>query len=205
MTKKLFISGFILISIGLFIFFNLHSFLSPTKPIAGAKILIVDAWLGDKELDEAVEVYLSNSYSHILVPGGKMDRSLFFPGMQSVGDISAVVLMHKGIPHNKITPLFVKAVKKDRTYQSALTVKNWMKRNNLDSCNINLFTSSTHARRSWLLYKKAFKNECKIGIIAAQPTDYSVPKWWKSSNGFRTVVDESIAYLYAFLFFHPDL
>lgn len=204
MFKKIIITFFILLTIGLFILFRLHDFLSPIKPVADAKILVIDAWIDDKEMDEVVKIFKSSNYTYVLVPGGKLDRGLFFPGIVSVGDLSAIVLACKGIPQNKLTPLYVKQVKKDRTYQSALTVKSWMERNKVNS-NIDVFTSSTHARRSWLLYRKAFRNECNIGIIAARHTDYDARHWWNSSNGFRTVVDESIAYLYAFLFFHPDL
>lgn len=207
MLKKLLLPSFILLAIVFFIFFKLHDFLAPIKPVADAKILVIDAWIDDHEMDEVVKIIKSSNYSHILVPGGKLDRGLFFPGIISVGDLSAIVLASKGIPQEKLTPLYVKQVKKDRTYQSALTVKYWMKKHNAIKNNINIFTSSAHARRSWLLYRKAFKNRkgCEIGIIAARPTDYDSRHWWNSSNGFRTVVDESIAYLYAFLFFHPDL
>lgn len=205
MLKKLLIFLTAALITGMLIFFNIHSFLSPHKPVKGAQILVIDAWLIDKELDEAVKIFNTGNYSHVLVLGGPLERSLFFPGMEGVGDLSAITLMHKGIPHNKITPLLVKHVKKDRTYQAALTIKNWMKKNNISSYNLNLFTSSTHSRRSWLLYNKAFAKSCKIGIIAASPVGYDAGKWWRSSNGFRTVVDEAIAYLYAFVFFHPDL
>jgi hypothetical protein len=70
---------------------------------------------------------------------------------------------------------------------------------------VNLFTSSAHARRSWLLYKKAFNSETSVGIIGSQPVKYNADKWWKTSEGFRTVISEFVAYLYARLFFHPDL
>lgn len=185
-------------------FFNLHAFLSPYRPVVDAKILVIDAWLDDEEFNQAVEVFKKGNYSHVLVPGGVMERSLFFPGMKSVGQVSAVVLMYKGMPYDKITPLLVKKVKKDRTYQSALTVKQWMKKHNVNA-NVNLFTSSAHARRSWMLYKKAFNHEVEVGVINSQPTKYDTDKWWKTSNGFRTVISEFVAYLYARLFFHPDL
>jgi hypothetical protein len=185
-------------------FFNLQTFLSPYRPVKDAKILVVDGWLTDDEFTQAVEIYKKGNYSHVLVPGGIMERSLFFPGMKYVCDVSAVVLMYKGMPHDKITPLIVRKVKRDRTYQSALTVQLWMKKHKIKA-SVNLFTSSAHARRSWLLYKKAFNSETSVGIIGSQPVKYNADKWWKTSEGFRTVISEFVAYLYARLFFHPDL
>jgi hypothetical protein len=38
--------------------------------------------------------------------------------------------------------------------------------------------------------------EIKVGIIAAEPQDYNPQEWWKSSEGFRTVTGEIIAYIY---------
>lgn len=41
-------------------------------------------------------------------------------------------------------------------------------------------------------------------LIAGKDLSYDTAKWWNSSRGFRTVMNEALAYLYAKLFFHPD-
>lgn len=205
MLKKIIILLIAILVLSLTIFYNIHSFLSPHKPIKDARILVIDAWLSDREFNNAVEVFKAGNYARVIVPGSMMDRSLFFPGMKGSGDVASVILMYKGIPPDKITPLLVKHVRKDRTYQAALTTQKWLKENKISPSAINLFTSCTHSRRSWMLYKKAFKNDREVGIIPARPVGYDAKKWWKSSNGFRTVLDEAIAYLYARLFFHPDM
>jgi uncharacterized SAM-binding protein YcdF (DUF218 family) len=166
---------------------------------------VVDAWLTDRELDNAVEVFKAGNYARVIVPGSIMERSLFFPGLKGSGDVTSVVLVYKGIPPDKITPLLVKHVKKDRTYQAAITTRRWLEDNNISPSAINLFTSCTHSRRSWMLYQKAFEDYREVGIISARPVGYDAKKWWQSSNGFRTVVDEAIAYLYARMFFHADI
>jgi uncharacterized SAM-binding protein YcdF (DUF218 family) len=205
MFKRIIISLVVLVVIFVAVFYNIHSFLSPNKPVKDARILVIDAWLSDRELDNAVEVFKAGNYVRVIVPGGLMERSLFFPGFRGSGDIASVILMYKGIPPDKITPLLVKHVQKDRTYQAALTTQKWLNENKISPSAINVFTSCTHSRRSWMLYKKAFANDREIGIISARPLGYKAEQWWKSSNGFRTVVDEAIAYLYALIFFHPDL
>ena len=60
-----------------------------------------------------------------------------------------------------------------------------------------------HARRSRLLFEKAFGRDTRVGIIALEDRDYDPAHWWKSSQGVRTVTDELIAYGYARLLFHP--
>lgn len=203
MVKKYSVVLVIILILCYFFFFRIHTFLSPVKPIKDARILVVDAWLSDQELSEAVEIYKSGNYTHVLVPGGILERSLFFPGINNAGELTAITLMYKGIPPEKIYALNVKHVKRDRTYQSALTVNHWLIQHKIDG-SVNLFTSSTHSRRSWMLYKKALGDH-NAGIIASQTIDYDHERWWKSSKGFRTVTSEFIAFLYAFLFFHPDL
>lgn len=161
--------------------------------------------MNDSLFSEAVVKFKEGNYSLVLVPGSNMDRSLFFPGMKTVCEASSVILMYKGIPPEKIVPVYFKKVAKDRTYQSAIAVKNWLKSNKYNHVSLNLFTQSTHARRSWFLYKKATNGEFEIGIIASQPDDYNSKQWWKTSNGVRSVIDETVAYLYATIFFHPDI
>lgn len=184
---------------------HLHSFLSPNKPLTNAKILVVDSWLHDAELDEAIKEFHRGSYDYVIVPGTKIDRSLFYAGIDNSGDLSALVLIYKGIPTARLVPLHVQKVRKDRTFQSALTVLEWLQKKGRGKAEVNLFTQSCHARRSWLLYRKAFQSNRQVGIISAQTLEYDPKKWWKTSNGFRTVIDETVAYLYAFLFFHTDM
>jgi hypothetical protein len=53
------------------------------------------------------------------------------------------------------------------------------------------------------LFDKLFGERLAVGIIAARVHDYDPHRWWTSSVGFRGVVGETIAYVYARFFFHP--
>jgi len=66
-----------------------------------------------------------------------------------------------------------------------------------------LVSMGPHARRSRLLFAKAFSPEVRVGIISLEERDFDPAHWWTSSQGFRTVVDELIAYSYARLLFRP--
>ena len=68
---------------------------------------------------------------------------------------------------------------------------------------LNVATEGPHARRTWLLYEKAFGGDAKIGIIAMQTGAYDPQHWWRYSAGVREVLGETIAYIYARFFFHP--
>jgi hypothetical protein len=69
---------------------------------------------------------------------------------------------------------------------------------------INVVTTTAHARRTRLLFEKALGAGVTVGIIAAPNPDYDPKHWWRSSDGFREVIGEGIAYVYARLFFYPS-
>ena len=69
---------------------------------------------------------------------------------------------------------------------------------------MNVVTEDTHARRTRLLFAKAFGPDISIGIIALPNPDYNAKRWWRYSEGVEQVIGESIAYVYAKFFFYPS-
>ena len=59
----------------------------------------------------------------------------------------------------------------------------------------NVATQGPHARRSRWLYQKAFGDSCVVGIIALRNLEYDPAQWWRTSEGVREVIGESLAYL----------
>jgi hypothetical protein len=64
-----------------------------------------------------------------------------------------------------------------------------------------VISEGPHARRSRLFYRKALGKEVQVGVVAFPSRDIDPKRWWRSSAGFRSVVDESVGYVYAVLFF----
>lgn len=60
-----------------------------------------------------------------------------------------------------------------------------------------MFSLDVHTRRSWFLFRKILTPQVQVGAIAARTHDYDPNKWWVSSQGVRTILDEGIAYIYA--------
>ena len=44
----------------------------------------------------------------------------------------------------------------------------------------------------------------KVGVIGIPSPDYDAKRWWRYSDGVREVIGESIAYVYAKVFFRPS-
>jgi hypothetical protein len=93
---------------------------------------------------------------------------------------------------------------RDRTYSAAVALRDWFCDRHMAVRNINVLTEDCHARRTHLLYEKAFGKDVSIGIIAVSNPDYDPKHWWRYSEGVREVISESIAYIYARFFFYPS-
>ena len=89
---------------------------------------------------------------------------------------------------------------RDRTYNSAVALKKWLREEGLSPHGINIVTQDVHARRTRLFFKKALGRGTAVGVIAVPNPDYNSGRWWRSSEAAEEVIGEAIGYLYAKLF-----
>jgi uncharacterized SAM-binding protein YcdF (DUF218 family) len=186
----------------LFIVFllNLGPFLSPTQP-CGAKILVVEGWLPDYALDSAAALFRRSSYSRIVVTGGVLENGSYLKEYRTYADLGAATLRTIGIPDSQVLAVPAPFSRKDRTYVSALAFAPWIKEQgfrNFDVCSLG-----AHSRRTRYLFQKTAGDAVTAGIISFTDAGYDPKKWWASSQGFRTVTGELIAYLYVRFIFRP--
>jgi len=150
----------------------------------------------------AAEEFARGGYDKLYVTGGPLEWGAPLSEFKSYAEMGAATLKKIGAETNVIAvpaPL----VRQDRTYTSAIALKQYLEGNNLPHSRLNLISMGPHARRSRLLYEKAFGKETAIGIVALPPRDYDPKRWWRSSSGVRVVLSEIFAYAYVRLFFHP--
>jgi uncharacterized SAM-binding protein YcdF (DUF218 family) len=183
-----------------FIFFaitNVHAFLAVTSPIKSAEVLIVEGWLPDYAIKEAFTEFKIGSYRQIITTGGSIEKGSFLTGYNNFAEVTAATFIKLGLEAEKVVAVPTPFVVKDRSYESAAEFYRWLSKSNLQIESINLFSLDVHTRRSWLLFKKLLNPKIKVGVIAAKTQDYDPKKWWSSSAGVRTMIDEGIAYIYA--------
>jgi hypothetical protein len=138
------------------------------------------------------------------VAGGPLERGLPLSQYETYAALGASVLKAVGVPDAEVHGVPASKVQRDRTYASALAVRDWFEANGGTPPSINLVTVGAHARRSRLLYEKAFGDTCRIGVICVPHEGYDPRRWWDYSEGVREVISESAAYLYARLFFEQS-
>ncbi|QSJ17835.1 YdcF family protein [Nostoc sp. UHCC 0702] len=178
---------------------HLHPFLAVTSPVKVADILVVDGWLSDNEVEQAAAEFQRGSYSRIITLGAPIEQGFYLNKYKNHADMTAATLNKLGMPKEKIIPVYIPKVIRNRTHESAVALLKWISQSNLPIKSINLLTADAHARRSWMIYKNVFPPQIEVGIIAAKPLYYDSSNWWRTSEGVRVTISETIAYIYALL------
>jgi uncharacterized SAM-binding protein YcdF (DUF218 family) len=112
-------------------------------------------------------------------------------------------LRKNGIPDESLQMVPSRVMDRDRTYSSAVALRDWFREHNVSVQSINVVTEDAHARRTRLLFQEAFGKDVKVGIVSVPNPDYDAEHWWRYSEGVREVIGEGIAYIYAKFLFWP--
>jgi hypothetical protein len=177
-----------------------HPFLAVNAPIGG-EVLVVEGWIPDYALREALREFRVRGYPRLITTGGPVPEGMAFSYHGNYARLAAAALREFGLSPDSIVEVPSMAVRKDRTYAEGLALAAWMRGEGGIRGSLDLYSFSTHARRSRLLYHLALGPSTRVGVFAPPDREYDSLRWWASSNGFRRVTDEWIAYLYAKLAF----
>ncbi len=181
---------------------SLYPFLSPEKnPHEG--LMVVEGWIHDFALDEAVLLYKAGNYSKIICTGVPIETGSYIQQFKSYPEMTANRLRKLGIPEDEILITIADETKKDRTYLAAVALRQSFMTYNIAETNIHLVTVGAHGRRSRMLFQKALGPDYAIGVTCLEASSYDSKSWYTCSEGVRSVIGEVIAYTYAKLFFHP--
>ena len=191
----------------LLVFFVLRyiaTFLVVNKPLQ-TEILIVDGILPGYGYDSVVKLISDHGYKYVITTGVDMGYTFRSENVFNGAEFSYKILSEKDITNCKLDKAPARNVKRDRTFTSALELKKWFIKNRIYPEKINIISFSCHARRTWIMYKKAFVGFADIGIITIDDNTYDYNKWYKNSKGVRMILSESIGYIYSTVFFHPKI
>lgn len=181
---------------------NLHPFLAPTDP-AGARFLVVEGWMGPDELEQAADIFRSGGYEHAFTTGGPIPAGFEKLGRDSFAELARDFLLRRGLPEDAVTAVPTPASAQDRSFLSAVILRDWAARKGIRLEALDLVSSGVHSRRSRMLYRIAFGPDVRIGILAARSGAYNPAAWWKTSVGAKTVLSETISLIWTGLFFRP--
>jgi len=182
---------------------NSYSFLAQNSPV-NSEIMIMEGFLPDFAMQEVMKIFNEGDYKLMIITGKKVIKGATLFPYENDGQFTAAILGRLGFDRDKIRVVALEDdIRKDRTWYSALAVKNWMEQNDLMPAEINLVSLGCHCRRSRFLFEKAFHHKIEFGIIAIEDKSYYPSTWWSTSYGFKNVLEETIAWVYARFFFYP--
>ncbi len=180
---------------------NLHAFLAVSQPV-GAKLLVVEGWMGPKGLDQAVAAFRAGGYEGVVTTGGPIDDWPKRP-LATYAELAADYLKQHGLADVPVTAVPSPASAQDRTFLNAVMVREWAGKSAVPLAMLDVYSSGTHARRSQLLYRMAFGPEVRIGVHAARYFEYDERAWWRTGTGARDVLEQAVQWFWVRCFFWP--
>ena len=163
--------------------------------------MVVEGWMPDFALEAALGEFKRRHGQLLLVTGGPIEQGHMLVNYKNFAELGTARLEQLGLDRRMIRAIPALEVLRDRTYASAIALKNWLEHAPMPIKAINLVSLGTHARRSRLLFEKALGPGIAVGVIAIPDRRYDPRAWFRSSLGVRTTLDALVAYLYVRLFF----
>jgi hypothetical protein len=182
---------------------QIHPFLAPNDPAPAARLLVVEGWMEMKDMDQAIAAFRKGRYERVVTTGGPIETWLELPGSSNSADLAASYLRKHGLEGVDVTAVSSSASAQERTFLSAVKVRDWTTKQGLAVTTLDVFSGGVHARRSRMLYRMAFGPTVDIGILAARPTQYDEERWWQTSVGVKSVLGETISVAWTACCFHP--
>jgi uncharacterized SAM-binding protein YcdF (DUF218 family) len=193
----------VLLALVLTVVFGAYPFLAVTKRIP-ANVLVVEGWVHSYAMEASVEEFNNHHYRQIFTTGGPVvGKGAYINDYQTAAGVGADALKKAGIPADLVQMVPSRVIGRDRTYSSAIALRDWFRTHDLQVQSINIVTEGAHARRTRLLFQKALGPDIRVGVISVPSPDYDPSHWWYYSEGVEEIVEEGVGYFYAKLFFHP--
>jgi len=183
-------------------FRGVYQVLAPTQRET-AKVLVVEGFVSDYVLYEAIREFRHFQYSMLITTGTPLEYGDLLAAYKNTATIAGISLIKLGFDSTKLAIVGTTEYLNDRTFNSAKKLKQWLQVNMPEIRSVNVMTIGVHAGRSRLLFQAALGDNIKVGIISVANLYYGPNSWWKSSKGFRETVNEAIGYFYVKYFFRP--
>lgn len=184
--------------------FRIYPFLAVTHRV-DTNVLVVEGWIHEYAIRAAIKEFQSNHYQRVFTTGGPVEGTGgYINDYNTAASVGADLLRKNGLSNELPQMVPSRVMERDRTYGSAVALRNWFREHNMPVRSINVVTEDVHARRTCLLFQKALGHNVAVGVIAVTNPDYDASHWWRYSEGVKAVFAESFAYIYArLLFFYP--
>jgi uncharacterized SAM-binding protein YcdF (DUF218 family) len=184
--------------------FRIYPLLAVTHRVE-TNVLVVEGWIHEYAIRAALKEFQSNHYQRVFTTGGPVEGTGgYINDYNTAASVGADLLRKNGLANGSVQMVPSRVMDRDRTYGSAVALRNWFRDQNMAVSGIDVVTEDLHARRTRLLFQKALGDKLTVGVIAIPNPDYDAKHWWSYSEGVKQVVGEATAYIYARFLFHPS-
>ena len=172
---------------------GLYPFLARHAPVA-SEVLVVEGWLGDDMLMQASGWAESNGVKIIIATGGPIEIGSPLVEWKTYAEMAKARMVAMGLASKfELAAAPAEKVRRGRTRAAARALR---AAPGLERGSFNLASEGPHVRRSWRAFQDEFGDGVEVGSVALAPSEYGRDDWWSCSEGVRSVVDETVAYLY---------
>jgi hypothetical protein len=142
----------------------------------------INLYVKDIIIDKKITIpYLYNSdYDMSKLDGIKRITNNY----SSLAELARNRLLSKGIDSSLVIAIPGERTTINRTLKSALAFRNWLRCSNLNIKGINIVSMGTHARRTWMIYRKILNEKYDIGIISVPDLNFNHSR---TTRLFRTI------------------
>ena len=171
-----------------------ESFLSLTHRLP-AEVLVVEGWIGLDGIRAAGAEFEQRGYQYVVATGG-LTTDRWSKDRWSYAEMARGELIRLGVPEDRIVVAPGKDTESQRTYASAVAVRQALWARGMRPEALNVFTLGPHARRRRLVFAKVEEPGTKVGSISWIPSAYVAMPWWGSSERAKDLLTETAGYLY---------
>ncbi|MBM4154529.1 MAG: hypothetical protein FJ221_05815 [Lentisphaerae bacterium] len=175
-----------------------YDFLAPRSDVHTG-ILAIEGWLPDDAVPAAMERIRSGGHRAVYTTGGPLDYGGYLGEFRDYATAARATLLAAGAPTGSVTAVPAPRARKDRTFASAVALRERLAADGVRDGTVALFTSDTHARRSRLLFRRALGPAFRVDTVPYPSPRFGRNDWWTCSEGVRSVLSEGIAWLYSAL------
>jgi len=180
----------------------LYPFLA-ARDDGGSAIWAVEGWMADSSLRQlAANPDLRNATA-IFVIGGELDKGSVLLGHQTHARAGALTLVKLGLDPRRVYVVNSPEVPRDRTLTMMLALRACLQRHASSGSDLVLASPGPHARRSRMVLARVLADRWRVRVRAIEASSYEADEWWRTSQGFRDVIGELLAYFHAMVLVHP--
>ncbi|MGD9782798.1 MAG: cytosine deaminase [Kiritimatiellia bacterium] len=172
---------------------GLYPFLARHDPVR-SDLLVVEGWLKDEMLLQAAGWAESNGVKKIVATGGPIEMGSYLAEWKTHAEMTKARMEAMGLGAKfELAAAPAEKVRRGRTREAARGLRAAL---GMERGSFNLASEGPHVRRSWRAFQDEFGDGVEVGSVALAPSEYGRDDWWSCSEGVRSVVDETVAYVY---------